>query len=94
MWRAWEATTHDGDAAPSTWWIHALDPQLRIVLDAAIGPLYRCTPAAHAPTAALATTPPPTGWFDQPLVGANPTFDPFGGYGPDHRVAGTGEEVA
>ena len=94
LWRAWEAANHDAGTAPSTWWVHALDPQLRIVLDAATGPLYRCTPAVHASAAPLTTTPPAAGWFDQPLVGTNPTFDPFGGFGPDPRVVGPAEEVA
>ncbi|MGW4370339.1 DUF4913 domain-containing protein [Nocardia takedensis] len=43
-----------------------LDPHLRVILDAAQGPLHRCTPAEHVPTPTLPFEPVPTGWITAP----------------------------
>ncbi|WP_052314596.1 DUF4913 domain-containing protein [Nocardia thailandica] len=41
-----------------------LDPHLHTILDAANGPLHRCTRAHHQPTPSLSMDPIPEGWFD------------------------------
>lgn len=89
VWRAWETAVVTSGAALSSWWVHGLDPQLRVLLDGVNGPLYRCTPVTHTAAAALVTAAVPAGWFAHPLRESG--CDPFGGFGPDFRAHRRGE---
>lgn len=67
LWTAWEAATAaDDGAAMSGWWVHHADPQLRTMLDAEHGPMFRCSSEGHQTTPPLRTKliAPPAGWFD------------------------------
>lgn len=67
LWTAWEAATAAEDgAAMSGWWVHHADPQLRTMLDAEHGPMYRCSRDSHQGTPALRNefVAAPPGWFD------------------------------
>ncbi|HEY5841026.1 MAG TPA: DUF4913 domain-containing protein [Mycobacterium sp.] len=66
-WRAWETARVDGGNAMSSWWVHHLDPHLRVVMDAEHGPMYRCSPARHQHMPPLPVTPVPDGWFGHGL---------------------------
>ncbi|MET4050456.1 MULTISPECIES: DUF4913 domain-containing protein [unclassified Rhodococcus (in: high G+C Gram-positive bacteria)] len=70
LWTAWEgATASEDGAAMSGWWVHHADPQLRTMLDAEHGPMYRCTSGSggHQTTPPMRNklTPAPAGWFDE-----------------------------
>ncbi|OZD85321.1 hypothetical protein CH260_20465 [Rhodococcus sp. 05-2256-B2] len=68
LWTAWESATaaDDDGAAMSGWWVHHADPQLRTMLDAEHGPMYRCSRDSHQNTPALRNefVAAPPGWFD------------------------------
>ncbi|MET8428569.1 DUF4913 domain-containing protein [Nocardia sp. NPDC004860] len=50
MHAAFEAARRsDDDTAMSTLFVAHIDPRLRVILDAAQGPLHRCTPERHVP---------------------------------------------
>lgn len=81
--RAFEAAVRaDDPAAMSTLFLRHIDVHLREVLDAAKGPLYRCTPDQHTECPGLPSTPIPTAWFGPP--GAKTTTQRLG-FGPDFR---------
>ncbi|MBY6413339.1 DUF4913 domain-containing protein [Rhodococcus sp. BP-252] len=66
LWSAWEAANAAEDgAAMSAWWVHHGDPQLRTMLDAENGPMYRCSRESHTATVPLRFhfVAPPSGWF-------------------------------
>ncbi|WP_458688804.1 DUF4913 domain-containing protein [Nocardia tengchongensis] len=74
--------TEDGTAM-STLFVSHIDPHLRVILDAAQGPLHRCTPDRHVPQPGLPATPVPVGWFD--TMGRSPAIEDLG-FGPDFRL--------
>lgn len=61
------AEASEDGAARSLWWIHHVDPHLRVLLDGESGPMRMCSKSEHhAGTPALSellVTAPP-GWFD------------------------------
>ncbi|WP_280337567.1 DUF4913 domain-containing protein [Nocardia wallacei] len=72
----------DDTTAMSTLFVSHIDPHLRVILDAAQGPLHRCTPDRHIPQPGLPTTTVPPHWFELPGP-ATPVEDL--GFGPDFR---------
>ncbi|MBF6369928.1 DUF4913 domain-containing protein [Nocardia puris] len=66
----------------STYILRHIDPEMRVILDAAAGPLHRCTPDMHVPVPGLPFQPPPTDWFHLP---GTPTPVEDLGFGPDFR---------
>nr|WP_276514888.1 DUF4913 domain-containing protein [Nocardia transvalensis] len=70
----------DDKTAMSTLFVSHIDPHLRRILDAAQGPLHRCTPDRHTPQPGLPTTDVPPHWFTTPV----PAEDL--GFGPDFRA--------
>lgn len=52
----------DGSAM-SSFFVHHLDPHLRILLDAVNGPMHRCTLDQHSALAPLPHHRAPVGWF-------------------------------
>lgn len=82
----WEAARIDGGAAMSDWLVGRLVPALRWILDAANGPLWRCTPDKHVDIPGLPFIPVPPGWFT-----TRPgTADHKRGFGPNFRPPGPG----
>lgn len=73
--------------AMSSLFVRHIDPHLRHVLDAANGPLFRCTPDAHIDTPGLPAAPVPAAWFG--ALGAKTTVERLG-FGPDFRAFGNG----
>jgi len=67
LWQAWEAAriTPDGSAMNGWWLMHA-DPTMRVLTDAANGPMWRCTPQRHDQVATLPVEPVPPGYFPRP----------------------------
>ncbi|MRH92940.1 DUF4913 domain-containing protein [Nocardia sp. SYP-A9097] len=72
----------DGTAM-STLFVSHIDPHMRVILDAAQGPLHRCTPDRHVPQPGLPFTSIPAGWFGS--VGSSFPVDELG-FGPDFRL--------
>lgn len=70
-------------SAMSTLFVRHIDPHLRVILDAANGPLHRCTPDQHVDTPGLPATPVPNAWFGPP--GATTPIE-RAGFGPDFRA--------
>lgn len=65
--RAFEAMRADKNAAGlSTFILHHLDPHFHVILDAANGPLHRCTRTKHVALPSLSCEPVPPGWFKHP----------------------------
>ncbi|MFE3059969.1 DUF4913 domain-containing protein [Nocardia sp. NPDC059236] len=67
----------------STLFVSHIDPHLRIILDAAQGPLHRCTLDRHVPQPGLPAAPVPTGWFD--TMSRSTAVEDLG-FGPDFRL--------
>ncbi|MFF3224097.1 DUF4913 domain-containing protein [Nocardia suismassiliense] len=81
---AFEAGVRAEDpAAMSTLFLRHIDVHLREVLDAAKGPLHRCTPDQHVECPGLSSAPIPTAWFGPP--GASTPTERLG-FGPDFRT--------
>ncbi|WP_410874704.1 DUF4913 domain-containing protein [Nocardia sp. A7] len=81
---AFEAAVISKDTtAMSNLFVRQIDPTMRIVLDAAHGPLHRCTPADHQPLRGLAPGRVPPNWFG-PLGSRTPIER--AGFGPDFRA--------
>ncbi|OBA63807.1 hypothetical protein A5780_00605 [Nocardia sp. 852002-20019_SCH5090214] len=74
--RAFEAMRADMNAAGlSTFILHHLDPHFRVILDAANGPLHRCTRTKHVALPSLSCEPVPAGWFKSPAGPATKSGD-------------------
>lgn len=69
--------------AMSALFVRHIDPHLRLILDAANGPLHRCSPDHHVDLAGLTGQPVPANWF-----GAPGSTIPVAhlGFGPDFRA--------
>ncbi|MBF6339759.1 DUF4913 domain-containing protein [Nocardia abscessus] len=73
--------------AMSSLFTRHIDPHLRHILDAANGPLHRCTPDQHIDTPGLPAAPIPAAWFGAP--GAKTPIERLG-FGPDFRALANG----
>ncbi|WP_194817943.1 DUF4913 domain-containing protein [Nocardia sp. XZ_19_385] len=73
-------------AAMSTLFVRHIDPHLRSILDAANGPLHRCSPTQHIDLAGLVGAPVPLAWFGVP--GERTPIERLG-FGPDFRALGS-----
>ncbi|MGO4613021.1 DUF4913 domain-containing protein [Nocardia sp. 2YAB30] len=83
-----EAALHAEDkAAMSGLFVRHIDPHFRYILDAANGPMHRCTPEGHLDIPGLPAGPIPTAWFGAP--GAKTPTEHVG-FGPDFRAFGHG----
>ena len=80
------ARTSDDDAMMSSLFVRHIDPHIKLILDAAQGPLYACTPNQHDPTPSLPHTAMPPAWFDTP--GESVAVEDLG-FGPDFRLLAT-----
>ncbi|MGW5922158.1 DUF4913 domain-containing protein [Nocardia fluminea] len=69
--------------AMSALFVRHIDPQLRYVLDAANGPLHRCTPDTHIDAPGLEGERVPANWFSAP--GSTLPVE-YLGFGPDFRA--------
>ncbi|MBY8862021.1 DUF4913 domain-containing protein [Nocardia sp. CA2R105] len=76
------ARTADDRTAMSTLIVSHVDPHMRYILDAANGPLHRCTPDRHVPHPGLPTSTVPPNWFG--LLGTTTPIEELG-FGPDFR---------
>ncbi|MCX4098420.1 DUF4913 domain-containing protein [Nocardia sp. alder85J] len=76
MHQGWEEARVKGGSAMSSWCVYHLDPQLRVLLDAANGPLWRCIPDHHVSEQTLPTEPVPAGWFDIHDDSPDPALEP------------------
>lgn len=76
------ARTAEDKTAMSSLFVSHIDPHMRLILDAAQGPLHRCTPKRHVPQPGLPADQPPTGWF--PPGGRGTVIEELG-FGPDFR---------
>ncbi|MBF6331827.1 DUF4913 domain-containing protein [Nocardia transvalensis] len=76
----------DDKTAMSSLFVSHIDPQLRAVLDAANGPLHRCTPDQHVPISGLPSAPVAPAWFGMP--GTTARIEHLG-FGPDFRALRT-----
>ncbi|WP_280498940.1 DUF4913 domain-containing protein [Nocardia farcinica] len=86
---AFEAAVVSTDkTAMSSLFTRQIDPTMRLVLDAANGPLHRCTPNDHVELPGLAASRVPRHWFGAP--GARPAIERLG-FGPDFRALAPGE---
>jgi len=65
LWRSWEVARLDELRGMALWYRDFLDGQL-VVLMSPTGPFAACTPDRHAAARPLATTPAPTGYWDDP----------------------------
>ncbi|MGQ4618995.1 DUF4913 domain-containing protein [Nocardia sp. R7R-8] len=82
--RVFEAARRAEDkSAMSTLFTRHIDPHMRYILDAANGPLHRCTPHQHIDTPGLPAEPVPAAWFG--TVGATTPVERLG-FGPDFRA--------
>ncbi|WP_249643841.1 DUF4913 domain-containing protein [Nocardia sputi] len=79
--KAFEAalTAPDGTTM-STLFVRHIDPHMKYILDAATGPLHRCTPTRHNDPGTLSAAPIPPAWF-----ATDTTIDRLG-FGPDFRA--------
>ncbi len=76
--------------AMSTLFVSHIDPQMRYILEAANGPLHRCTPEVHVDSPGLSAVRAPQDWFGPP--GTTLPVEHLG-FGPDFRqFAETGEQ--
>jgi hypothetical protein len=65
LWRAWEVARHQDGDAPARWF-GQLDQNLKILMDAKLGPMADCGPDTHrryANTRPLPGEPAPPGWW-------------------------------
>ncbi|MGW5219918.1 DUF4913 domain-containing protein [Nocardia sp. NPDC004085] len=67
----------------SSLFVGHIDPHMRLILDAANGPLHRCTPEHHTDSPGLPFADVPVDWFGPPesLVAVEDA-----GFGPDFRA--------
>ena len=63
LWNAWEALTVDHDTGASSWWLHHLDPHLRVLFDRA-GPFAGCRGSHTDTLQPLPVTPGAPVWFE------------------------------
>ncbi|WP_416566106.1 DUF4913 domain-containing protein [Nocardia testacea] len=77
------AATSDDHTAISTLIVRHIDPHMRYILDAANGPLHRCTPDQHTDLPGLPAAPVPGNWFTIP--GASTPVHHLG-FAPDFRA--------
>ncbi|MRH92207.1 DUF4913 domain-containing protein [Nocardia sp. SYP-A9097] len=77
------ARVAEDGTAMSTLFVSHIDPHMRVILDAAQGPLHRCTPDRHVPQPGLPSDSVPTGWFG--TGGSSSPIDELG-FGPDFRL--------
>ncbi|MGF6885960.1 hypothetical protein ABIA39_007527 [Nocardia sp. GAS34] len=73
----------DDQTAMSSLFISHIDAHMRHILDAAAGPLHRCTPDRHIPHPGLPTSKVPPNWFG--VLGAHLRAEDLG-FGPDFRA--------
>ncbi|MFD4351545.1 DUF4913 domain-containing protein [Nocardia sp. NPDC058518] len=73
--------------AMSALFVRHIDPQFRYILDAANGPLHRCTPDTHIDAPGLEGERVPANWFSAP--GSTIPVH-YLGFGPDFRTFGAG----
>ncbi|MER7609125.1 DUF4913 domain-containing protein [Nocardioides sp. NPDC127503] len=52
IWRAWENLRLDPATGISNWWLHHVDPNMRVLMDPVAGPFARCTNWVHGDTLA------------------------------------------
>lgn len=76
LWRAWESLRFEADLGISNWWIHHVDPHMRVLLDPVTGPFARCA-QGHERSEPLPTVPPPPGLFEDQRHTWLVTGDPF-----------------
>ncbi|MEV0297074.1 DUF4913 domain-containing protein [Nocardia sp. NPDC050710] len=69
--------------AMSSLFISHIDPEMQYVLDAANGPLHRCTPDVHVEMTGLPYAEVPQAWFGLP--GTDTPVEDLG-FGPDFRA--------
>ncbi|MFE7718587.1 DUF4913 domain-containing protein [Nocardia rhizosphaerihabitans] len=69
--------------AMSSLFVRHIDPQMRHVLDAANGPLHRCTPDRHIDSPGMTGEAIPANWFGAP--GSTIPIEHLG-FGPDYRT--------
>ncbi|MFE9328219.1 DUF4913 domain-containing protein [Nocardia sp. NPDC052278] len=67
-------------SAISTYVLNHVDPHFTLILDAANGPLYRCTRTEHNTVPSLSADPVPANWF-----GTTPTPTPDAGTGSEEK---------
>ncbi|MGW6332177.1 DUF4913 domain-containing protein [Nocardia rhamnosiphila] len=77
------ALASDDHTTISTLFVRHIDPHMRYILDAASGPLHRCTPDRHIDLPGLSGRPVPDNWFALP--GTRTPVDRLG-FGPDFRA--------
>ncbi|MEV6140498.1 DUF4913 domain-containing protein [Nocardia sp. NPDC051990] len=83
-----EAALHAEDkSAMSGLFVRHVDPHMRYILDAANGPLHRCTLDQHVDIPGLPAEPIPAAWFGAP--GAKTAVEHLG-FGPDFRAFANG----
>ncbi|WP_433709694.1 DUF4913 domain-containing protein [Nocardia sp. CA-084685] len=70
-------------SAMSALFVRHIDPHMRYILDAANGPLHRCTPDQHLDIPGLPAERIPAAWFGAP--GAKTRIEHLG-FGPDFRA--------
>ncbi|WP_327116512.1 DUF4913 domain-containing protein [Nocardia sp. NBC_01730] len=86
--RVFEAARRAEDkSAMSGLFVRHIDPHMRYILDAANGPLHRCTLDQHLDIPGLPAEPIPAAWFGAP--GAKTPVDRLG-FGPDFRAFSNG----
>ncbi|WP_216917768.1 DUF4913 domain-containing protein [Nocardia noduli] len=83
------AVTSANKTAMSSLFTRQIDPTMRLVLDAANGPLHRCTPGEHVELPGLATSRIPRNWFGAP--GTRPAIERLG-FAPDFRALAPSED--
>jgi hypothetical protein len=63
VWRAWEHLRFDPAMGLSHWWLHHVDPHLRVLMDPDLGPFGRCADGHQGPPEPLPVLTPPEGLF-------------------------------
>ncbi|MFF0546610.1 MULTISPECIES: DUF4913 domain-containing protein [Nocardia] len=77
------AVNAEDKQAMSALFVRHIDPQVRYILDAANGPLHRCTPDRHIDSPGLGGEPVPSNWFG--IAGSSTPVHQLG-FGPDFRA--------
>ncbi|MBC7299380.1 DUF4913 domain-containing protein [Nocardia mangyaensis] len=83
------AVNAEDKMAMSALFVRHIDPQFRYILDAANGPLHRCTPDQHIDTSGLTSEQVPANWFGAP--GSTIPIEALG-FAPDFRALAQGGE--
>jgi Domain of unknown function (DUF4913) len=76
IWRAWERLRFDPVLGMSNWWLHHVDPHMRVLLDPVDGPFARCG-NGHVSNEPLPVAEPPAGLFTDQRSTWLQTGDPF-----------------